>query len=351
MVRYFKWDIMVAVTGFLIAMLWAYFGHGSVMTAVFVVFFLAILEITLSFDNAIVNAMRLEKMTHKWQQRFLTWGILIAVFGMRLFFPLLMVSIFSDLHLWQVAMLAVTDVTQYTHYLELGHIQLLSFGGTFLMMLCFTYLMNPDKKILWITPIEKILRTLGKVPFLPVLVTTGALLMAWHFTHAKDPMSMLYSGLAGIGLFLLIDGISGWMEKRHFKKQRAAATKTVVKSGFVGFLYLELIDASFSLDGVLGAFAITMDIILITVGLAIGAMFVRSMTIVLVEKGSLKNFIYLEHGAHWAIGALSSIMLISTVHEVSEIVTGSIGLFFISLAFISSIRCNHRLPKEQDIHI
>lgn len=290
-------------------------------------------------------------MSHKWQQRFLTWGILIAVFGMRFFFPLLMVSIFSGLNLWRVATLAVTDVTQYTHYLELGHLQLLAFGGTFLMMLCLTYFINPDKKILWIKPVERFLRRLGKIPFLPVFLTGGALYLAFHFTHAKDPMGMLWSGFAGIALFLLIDGVSRWLDKRHLKKDQTPAVTSVAKGGLVGFLYLELIDASFSLDGVLGAFAITMDIILITVGLAIGAMFVRSMTIVLVEKKTLKNFIFLEHGAHWAIGTLSSIMLISTVHEISEVVTGLIGLFFISLALISSIQHNHRLPKDKDIHI
>lgn len=111
-------------------------------------------------------------------------------------------------------------------------------------------------------------------------------------------------------------------------------------------MYLELIDASFSLDGVLGAFALSKDIIIISIGLAIGAMFVRSLTVMLVEKKTLAQFLYLEHGAHWAIGALAIIMLISTEIEVPEVVTGLIGLVFIVLSLVSSILHNKSLKSN-----
>ena len=115
---------------------------------------------------------------------------------------------------------------------------------------------------------------------------------------------------------------------------------TAVKSGLAGFLYLETLDASFSFDGVIGAFAITHDIIIIAIGLGVGAMFVRSMTLMLVDKGTLGEFRYLEHGAFYAIGALSALMYIGTLMEVSEIITGLIGAGFIVLALYSSIRYN-----------
>ena len=111
---------------------------------------------------------------------------------------------------------------------------------------------------------------------------------------------------------------------------------------FIGFLYLELIDASFSLDGVLGAFALSKDILIITIGLSIGAMFVRSLTMMLVEKKTLSNYLYLEHGAHWAIGALAVIMLISSFHEVPEVLTGLIGLTFILASLTSSFIHNKK---------
>ena len=102
-------------------------------------------------------------------------------------------------------------------------------------------------------------------------------------------------------------------------------------------MYLELIDASFSLDGVLGAFALSKDIIIITIGLFIGAMFVRSLTIMLVEKKTLNQYLYLEHGAHWAIGVLAVLMFVSTIREVPEVITGLIGFIIILSAFICSV--------------
>ena len=151
--------------------------------------------------------------------------------------------------------------------------------------------------------------------------------------------SVFKSGIAGILTYLAIDGLAEWLEKRQ--EERAKICANAVKcSGIVGFLYLELIDASFSLDGVLGAFALSQDIVIITIGLCIGAMFVRSLTIMLVEKKTLDQYLYLEHGAHWAIGTLAILMFISTFHEVPEVVTGLLGLVFIVGALISSIKKN-----------
>ena len=95
----------------------------------------------------------------------------------------------------------------------------------------------------------------------------------------------------------------------------------------------------------MGAFAISKDIIIISIGLAIGAMFVRSLTIMLVEKKTLNKFLYLEHGAHWAIGTLACLMLISTVKELPEVVTGGIGLIFIISALVSSIIHNRKMDR------
>ena len=149
------------------------------------------------------------------------------------------------------------------------------------------------------------------------------------------------SGICGILIYLIIDGLAEWLEKRQ--EERAKKCADAVKcSGLVGFLYLELIDASFSLDGVLGAFALSKDILIITLGLFIGAMFVRSLTIMLVEKKTLAQYLYLEHGAHWAIGTLAVLMFVSTFHEVPEVVTGLLGLVFIISSLVSSIIYNKK---------
>ena len=96
----------------------------------------------------------------------------------------------------------------------------------------------------------------------------------------------------------------------------------------------------------MGAFALSKDIIIITIGLFIGAMFVRSLTIMLVEKKTLNEFCYLEHGAHWAIGVLAILMFLSTFHEVPEVITGILGFLIIAAAFISSLIHNKRKKND-----
>ncbi|MFC7467892.1 DUF475 domain-containing protein [Actinomadura keratinilytica] len=112
------------------------------------------------------------------------------------------------------------------------------------------------------------------------------------------------------------------------------------------FLYLEVLDASFSFDGVIGAFAITNDIVLMALGLGIGAMYVRSLTVYLVRQGTLDDYVYLEHGAHYAIGALAVILLVTIRFQISEMITGLIGVVLIGLSFWSSVRRNKRLAAE-----
>ena len=103
-----------------------------------------------------------------------------------------------------------------------------------------------------------------------------------------------------------------------------------------------MLDASFSFDGVIGAFALTTNILLIAIGLGIGAMYVPSMTIMLVERGTLAEFRYLEHGAFYSIFALSVVMFLQSLVHVHELITGGVGMTLIGLAFFASIRHNKR---------
>jgi hypothetical protein len=127
---------------------------------------------------------------------------------------------------------------------------------------------------------------------------------------------------------------------------RRSAVGVAGRAAFFLFLYLEALDASFSFDGVIGAFAITQDIFIIATGLGVGAMYIRSITVYLVRKGTLSDYVYLEHGAHWAIGALAVILLVTIKHEVPEVVTGLVGVGFIGAAFISSLIRNRGLREQ-----
>lgn len=343
--KYFIGSYIVTIVGIILAYFWGEHVHnGTGLLSVFIVLVLSILEVSLSFDNAVVNAMKLEKMNEKWRRMFLTVGIIIAVFGMRFLFPVLVVSIFAQVGLLEVVRIALTNAHKYTYYLHQTHAPIVAFGGAFLMMLFLSYFFNEKKEVHWIKKIEKTLKIFGNIKGAETIITLLALFVIIPHIAYGQKLFVLLSGVSGVIIYLLIDGITSWLEEKEEESTKHFAT-TVKGAGFIGFLYLELIDASFSLDGVLGAFALSNDILIITIGLAIGAMFVRSLTIMLVEKRTLKNYLYLEHGAHWAIGALAVIMFISTFHEVPEIVTGLIGLVFILMSLISSVIHNKRVKQ------
>lgn len=346
MIEYFLESYIVTILGLVGAFLWGEHTHpGSGIACAFIALVLGALEISLSFDNAVVNAMKLEKMSHVWRHRFLTWGIIIAVFGMRFLFPILVVAIFANLSMLDVAKIAVTDVDKYAYYLHETHDPIVTFGGMFLIMLFLNYFFDKKKEVHWIRPIENWLAHLDHMQGIEILISLLALLATQYVIPTEQKMSVMIAGVCGIVTYLLIDGFTHYLEKQEHIRLEKCTVQAAGCTGLVSFIYLELIDASFSLDGVLGAFAISKDIIIISIGLAIGAMFVRSLTIMLVEKKTLKQFLYLEHGAHWAIGALAILMLVSTVKELPEVVTGGIGLAFIISALISSIVHNRKMDR------
>lgn len=344
--KYFTGSYIVTVIGLLAAYFWGEHVHpGSGWLCVFIALILGVLEVSLSFDNAVVNAMKLEKMNSVWRKRFLTWGIAIAVFGMRFLFPIMVVSIFAKIGICEVTRIALTDADKYAYYLTQTHAPIVTFGGMFLMMLFLNYFFDNKKDVHWLKKIEEPMAHLDHVRGIETILCLVILVALHTFVPDEQALSVVISGIFGVVVYLLIDGFTHYLEKKE-ELRLANSVDAVKNSGLVLFIYLELIDASFSLDGVLGAFALSKDIIIITIGLAIGAMFVRSLTVMLVEKKTLAQFRYLEHGAHWAIGALALIMFISTVKEVPEVVTGLIGFAFIAAAFISSLIYN---KKQKDL--
>jgi hypothetical protein len=175
------------------------------------------------------------------------------------------------------------------------------------------------------------------VSSISVLVALGALLYSTSWIAEGQKMIVLVAGLWGILVYIGVDMISSLLEKSE-SDEGSNVGDMVKRGGIGGFLYLEVLDASFSFDGVIGAFAITQDVVIIMLGLAIGAMFVRSMTVYLVRQGTLDEFVYLEHGAHYAIGILAVIMLVSMHMHVPELITGGVGLAFILASLWSSIQ-------------
>ncbi|MER6768833.1 DUF475 domain-containing protein [Streptomyces bacillaris] len=360
----FGWSFAVTALGLVAAFFyggWQAFG---------IVAILSILEISLSFDNAVINAGILKKMNAFWQKIFLTIGILIAVFGMRLVFPVVIVAVSAQLGPIEAIDLSFNDPDRYKELVTDAHPAIAAFGGMFLLMIFLDFIFE-DRDIQWLRWIERPLAKLGKVDMLSVCVALVVLLVsAMTFAthahqhgggHVDKTSTVLLSGIAGLITYLIVGGLSGFFEgkleeeeerEQEAEEQAKKAGKPVTgvalagKAAFFLFLYLEVLDASFSFDGVIGAFAITNEIVLMALGLGIGAMYVRSLTVYLVRQGTLDDYVYLEHGAHYAIGALSVILLVTIQYEINEIITGLIGVVLIGLSFWSSLRRNKAIAAS-----
>ncbi|MFC5143930.1 DUF475 domain-containing protein [Streptomyces aureoversilis] len=374
LLKTFGWSFAITAAGLALAgVLWGWQGLA-------IVAMLCVLEISLSFDNAVINAGILRKMNPFWQKMFLTLGILIAVFGMRLVFPVVIVAITAKLGPIEAVKVAIQDHDRYEALVTSAHPAIAAFGGMFLLMIFLDFIFE-DRDIKWLGWLEKPLAKLGKLETLSIVVSLVVLLIAATTFATSVPVhdgegtidkatTVLLAGIGGLVTYLIVGGISDFFENRleedeedeDDEESEGAAAKDAApaaakqgngsvvglagKAAFFLFLYLEVIDASFSFDGVIGAFAITNDIFVMALGLGVGAMYIRSLTVFLVRKGTLDDYVYLEHGAHYAIGALAVILLISIKHEIPEVVTGLIGVALIGLSFMSSVMRNRKEAAE-----
>jgi hypothetical protein len=365
LLKTFGWSFAVTAIGLVAAVFyggWKAFG---------IVAILSILEISLSFDNAVVNAGILKKMNAFWQKIFLTVGVLIAVFGMRLVFPVVIVAISAKMGPIEAVDLALNNKDRYQELVTDAHPAIAAFGGMFLLMIFLDFIFE-DRDIQWLRWIERPLAKLGKVDMLSVCISLIVLLIT-SFTfathahqhggaHADKAQTVLIAGIAGLITYMIVGGLSGYFEdkleeeeeREHEEEEEAARSgkprSAIVLAGqaaFFMFLYLEVLDASFSFDGVIGAFAITNDIVLMALGLGIGAMYVRSLTVYLVRQGTLDDYVYLEHGAHYAIGALAVLLMVTIQYEINEVITGLVGVVLIAWSFWSSVRRNRALSATE----
>ncbi|OMC54468.1 hypothetical protein A5745_19515 [Mycobacterium sp. IS-2888] len=335
------------------------YAHGG-LDALFLLLALAVLEVSLSFDNAIINAGILKRMSSFWRQMFLTLGILIAVFGMRLVFPLLIVWATAGLDPVRAMKLALNPPPHgalefpdgspsYEKLIISAHPQIAAFGGIFLLMLFLDFVFH-DRDIKWLKWIEIPFARIGRLGQVSVVVAGVALVLAGTLlTHSgEERATVLTAGMLGLVTYLVVNGLSRAFRPSSVETTDANAAGATGRAGLMLFLYLEMLDAAFSFDGVTGAFAITSDPIVIALGLGlVGSMFVRSITIYLVHQETLDRYVYLEHGAHWAIGVLAVIMLFSIEprFQIHEVITASVGVVFIGAALGWSVLRNRRIAR------
>ena len=324
--REFRSSIIIAIIGLVLAI----FIGG--VNALYTVTLLAILEVSLSFDNAVINAKVLEEMEPKWQERFITFGIPIAVFGMRFLFPIVIVAIAGGLGVWETFTMAVDDPMAYKSTLVSVEKLIFAFGGAFLLMVFLDFIFETDREHKWIDIIEnsQVIKKMGKLASVQLIISLSVGISIISL-GGEEGIAVAY--LSGVLLHSIIASLDDIFNTNG------------VRSGLMGFLYLEILDASFSFDGVIGAFALSSDIFIIMIGLGIGAMFVRSLTLYMLKQKTLAEYRYLEHGANYAILALSMIMFTKIFFHVNELFVGTVGITFIIIATYHSIKINKKEAK------
>lgn len=339
--HHFKYSFLIAILGLGLAAWWGneVDGAAGALQAIGVAVILCIMEISLSFDNAIVNASILKTWSDFWQNLFLTLGMVIAVFGMRLLFPVLIVVFAADISVAEVWKMGLENPDEYARHLTEHHSEVAAFGGMFLLLVFLNFLLDHEKELHWLGRVEEKISSYGEIPSLAIMIAIGVLLASLNMIEGQRQLTVLVSGLWGVMVYVAVDVVSSILE---MEEEDPKVGDMIKRGGVGGFLYLEVLDASFSFDGVIGALAITKDIVIIMLGLAIGAMFVRSMTVYLVRQGTLDKFVFLEHGAHYAIGILAFIMLASMKFHIPEVFTGLIGVAFILASLWSSIIYKHK---------
>jgi len=312
------------------------FIYGGGLAALWLFVVLAILEVTFSFDNAVINSKILARLSPLWQKLFLTVGIFIAVFVVRFALPIFIVQLATGIGFGDVITMALNRPEEYGEHLHHAAPIIDAFGGTFLLMLGLSYFLDHEKVVHWLAPIEKLLARAGKIRFIKLIIMAIVAVALYLTVEPELKNTVLLSSVLGIVLQFGLHSLSILFEKRFSSTNKAG--HLVGWAAFASFMYLEVLDASFSFDGVIGAFAITSSVLLIVAGLGVGAFWVRSLTVYLMRAGTLAKYRYLEHGAHWAILALGVVMLIKLYHiELPETVTGSLGLVFIATAVVTSI--------------
>jgi uncharacterized protein len=313
---------------------------------------LGILEVAVSFDNAIVNATVLARMDAFWQQLFLTVGVAIAAVGMRLLAPLAVVSVGAHMDPIHALNLAYDDPTRYHALLLAAQPGIAAFGGAFLLMI-FLEFATAEHEHQWIGWIERPLRAIGT--FIPSVGQVAILTVAISAACTVKPterLSVMIGAGIGLGSYLLISGVSEQVADRADADGTSKPRSTVTgRAAFFLFCYLELLDATFSFDSVMGAFSVTLDISLITLGLAIGAAYIRCLTVFVVRRGTLDEYRYLEHGAYYAIGALATLLFVEVWRDVPDLLTAMIGAVIIIAAVVASIMAKKRQARQDTLRL
>ncbi|MFH1094646.1 MAG: DUF475 domain-containing protein [Candidatus Micrarchaeota archaeon] len=261
---------------------------------------LALFEIISSIDNAVINAEVLTKMSEKARRWFLRYGLLIAVFGIRLALPLVILMLANPAYTpVELLMSSFSDDPKTAQAVEASAPLLLASGGVFLVFLFFHWLFLEPKA--FGLHGEKFFFEQGVWFYAVVSALLAAVI--W-FALPVNPL-MAFAAVMGSTAFFIIHGFK--QNAAEHERQMLEGKGSGHMSDWSKIFYLEAIDATFSIDGVIGAFAYTMSIPLIVLGSGLGALVVREMTMRNIE--SVKRYRFLKNGAMYSVFFLGTVML------------------------------------------
>ncbi|WP_232466353.1 DUF475 domain-containing protein [Burkholderia ubonensis] len=198
-------DFKIPLSLTVLAMVAAYLLGG--IKDMLIVAVLSVLEISLSLDNAVVNASVLKNWSEKWRNRFMVFGLPVAVFGMRLVFPLLIVAVIGHIGMWEALTLAIDAPDKYAAILTSAHHQVSAFGGAFLLMVFFKFMLDTEKDEHWIGIFEGPMRHLGRITALEVALTLAIVIIASLYVPSAEQVSFLLAGAFGVISFVIAHGI------------------------------------------------------------------------------------------------------------------------------------------------
>jgi len=293
---------------------------------------LSFFEIISSIDNAVVNADVLTTLSPRWRSWFLSYGILFAVFVVRGLVPLLIVyAATPGISLWGAFTAGMSGDPLVRDAIERHAPDLLAGGGIFLVLLFLQWLFLEHKNYAFF--FETHIHKKYGVWFY-ALVSLVLLGFAWI---SGNDFPRIFGGLVGSSGFFIVSGFRHYAEEKEKELTRGGSMSAISK-----IMYLELIDATFSLDGVLGAFAFTLSIPLILIGNGIGALIVRYGTVRGIDF--VHRYAYLKNGAMYSIGFLGLIMLGESLGQhVASWMPPAITVAVVGLFFYLSVR---ELKKE-----
>ena len=270
----------------------------DITSAILIVLGLALFESITSIDNAIINAEVLQGMQPRARRWFLTWGILIAVFGVRGLLPWLIVWVMTPgLGPWDAFTASLTGDPVALKAIQESSPVLLMGGGVFFVFLFFHWIFLEPKK--YGLPVERIFARQGA--WFYAIVSIALTTIVW-FALDDSPM-LAFGAVVGSSAFFITHGF-----KRYAEEQEQRLLSGEAQMSDIGkILYLEVIDLTFSIDGVVGAFAFTLSVPLILLGNGIGAVVVRQLTVYGVDR--IKKYVFLKNGAMYSVFVLGCVML------------------------------------------